>query len=191
MILKYKNLASNAATTSWSRVINFGSKCRELHLYFSSSSKDPNEWLHQLFASNIKILHFRDFIQFPESFCTSSSIKCLKLCEAQFPDGDSNGKLTLNFSVLETLFLTKCNVWHLKILNISAPLLKTLGFCFQCPFGSPNVKICCPNLASLEWLFYIGDEYPFENLSALVTADCSGRIRDYEDCWTTNRCKRP
>ncbi|KAF9620323.1 hypothetical protein IFM89_011058 [Coptis chinensis] len=96
-------------------------------------------------------------------------IKVLKLRWATFPDGDSNGVLTFSSSVLETLVLRYCGINHLKILNISTSLLKTLQLSFitvPC-----KVKICCPNLASLDMSFWFGGDFVLENVCTLATVD--------------------
>ncbi|KAL5703101.1 hypothetical protein ACHQM5_028235 [Ranunculus cassubicifolius] len=149
-------------------------ECNVQHLIlrFPLGLEGGTRWLglelpDSLFTSTIKALEIAfcpdPLVPLP-NISAASGIKDLVLSGVKLPDGNVNGELLLSCSVLETLTINHCDVRHLKVMTISAPILETLWLRLSTKRKNPlnswrrtppphedkvHVKINTPKISSL------------------------------------------
>ncbi|KAL5706313.1 hypothetical protein ACHQM5_024500 [Ranunculus cassubicifolius] len=106
------------------------------------------------------------------SFSSSTSLRTLRLNGPALPVQAEGSWLG---PALETLVIENCKHQYLEFLNISSPQLKYLMVKndIQCEIYGPEIcdlKICAPNLITLECIGYMYNDYLFENLSSVTSA---------------------
>ncbi|KAF5181380.1 F-box protein [Thalictrum thalictroides] len=148
---------------------------KEVQLGIMPSSKDYHQLPHLLFTSviekfKLKTSASRYSVQLPNSMCSSTKLRILKLENIIFPKGDTNGELVISCPILEKMFLIRCSHHDLKILSICAPQLNNLVI-YKCHADSCKIKICTPNLTSLKLILSCYKDYFLESLSSLVTSN--------------------
>ncbi|PIA26505.1 hypothetical protein AQUCO_09200011v1 [Aquilegia coerulea] len=148
---------------------------KEVKLQIKHIFEDYHQLPHLLFTSVIEVFEVktpasRYSVQLPNSMCSATQLRILKLENVLLPKGNSDGELVVSCSCLEEMFLTHCSHHDLKILNICAPQLKNLVI-YSCHADSCEIKICTPNLRSLKLIFSFYKDYFLESLSSLVTAN--------------------
>ncbi|KAF5191915.1 Fbd-associated f-box protein [Thalictrum thalictroides] len=148
---------------------------KEVQLRIKAISEHYHQLPHLLFTSvievfEVKIPASRCSVQLPNSMCSATHLRILKLKNIILPKGNSDGELVVKCSFLEEMFLTHCSHHDLKILSICAPQLNNLVI-HNCHADSCKIKICTPNLTSLKLILSCYKEYFLESLSSLVTAN--------------------
>ncbi|PIA34076.1 hypothetical protein AQUCO_03900172v1 [Aquilegia coerulea] len=148
---------------------------KEIRLRINPIYKDYHQLPHLLFTSVIEVFEVYTFcsifsVQLPNSMCSATRLRILKLETVILPKGDPNGELVLTCPVLEEMFLKYCSHHDLKILSICAPQLNNLVIS-NCRAASCKIKICSPNLSSLKLILACYKDYFLGNLSSLVTAE--------------------
>ncbi|PIA34082.1 hypothetical protein AQUCO_03900173v1 [Aquilegia coerulea] len=149
---------------------------KEIQLRINPTYK---HYCHQLpnvlFTSVIEVFKLSIFcsrfsVQLPNSMCSATQLRVLKLENIVLPKGDPGGELVLSCPILEDIFLNHCCHHDLKILRICAPQLNNLVI-YNYHAVSCKIMICTPNLTSLKLIFSCYKDYFIENLSSLVTAN--------------------
>lgn len=145
---------------------------------------DVFELPDSLFTSDIKILKLSKYgmfsIQLPITVASCTNIKKLELITVQFPKGNSDNKLILNCSVLESLLMMDCVLFHLEVLNISLPRLE--NFVFVDDFdrqSSCEINVCTPKLRSFQFRSPLFGEFSLGSLPDIVSADVDVYRMDY------------
>ncbi|KAF5179378.1 F-box/LRR-repeat protein [Thalictrum thalictroides] len=147
---------------------------KEILLQINPPITDYHQLPHLLFTSVIEMfeistLSSRYSVQLPNSMCSATHLRILKLENIKLPEGDLNGELVISCPILEEMLLIRCFHHGLKNLSICAPQLNKLAI-YDCHAASGKIKICTPNLTSLKLKYVWYKDYFLESLSSLVTA---------------------
>ncbi|PIA31332.1 hypothetical protein AQUCO_05000004v1, partial [Aquilegia coerulea] len=153
-------------------------KVKEVRLRITPLKDHHHELPHLLFNSILEVFELVDLrvmysFTLPNSMCSATQLRILKLDCVILPQGNSNGELVLNYPVLEELFLKRCFHHDLKFLIICAPKLKILVIGNR-HIGSCKLKICTQSLISFSLSYSFYNDYTLEDLSSLVTATIDG-----------------
>ncbi|PIA31224.1 hypothetical protein AQUCO_05100023v1 [Aquilegia coerulea] len=152
--------------------INVAVKRQAKEFYLESRSGLNHVLPTSIFTSTITTFHLNANVQLPNSMCSATQLRTLELIYARLPYGDSNGEVVLSCPVLENLRLISCFYKYCEVFNISAPQLKNLVINNEdaCYLGDCKIKICTPNLTTLELQGFIYKDYYVERLPSLVHA---------------------
>ncbi|PIA35555.1 hypothetical protein AQUCO_03500127v1 [Aquilegia coerulea] len=130
-------------------------------------------WVVSVVRRNVEDLHLQVQYMPPLfSFCYSTKLKTLRLTNATLPVQVEGSWCPPS---LESLIIENCCHQYLEDINISALQLKYLKVInkhdsiFVGPYQC-ELKICAPNLTSLECIGYMYQNYHLENLSSVVFA---------------------
>ncbi|KAF5195066.1 F-box protein [Thalictrum thalictroides] len=147
----------------------------EVHLDSIVYSKIYWELPHFLFTSTVKVLKYKEeypvtvALKLPNSILKATQLTTLSLQYVRLVPSDSNGELILSCPVLETLSLKYCP-HHLRMLNISAARLKRLkiyGYRLIDYTKHHKIKICTPNLISLDLVHPYYNDFYLEDLPSI------------------------
>ncbi|KAF5192125.1 F-box/RNI-like/FBD-like superfamily protein-containing protein [Thalictrum thalictroides] len=112
-------------------------------------------------------------VQLPESMCSASSLKTLKLVSVALPYVNT-GELVLNYPMLENLFIKDCFQAHLKVFNICSPQLKNLVIDNShnglWNIANCKLKICDVKLIYFEYKGVLYEDCLLQNLNPLDNA---------------------
>ncbi|PIA31390.1 hypothetical protein AQUCO_05000055v1 [Aquilegia coerulea] len=129
-----------------------------------------NTWLDFVLERHVKEVHLEmpngGSYVLPDSLFTSG-IEVFKLKSIR--SGNCDGKLFLNYPILEELILKNCDHQHLKLLTVTAPQLKNLVVNNYLRNASCEINLCTPNLVTLK-IHGSYKKYSLGNFSALFSA---------------------
>ncbi|KAL5718454.1 hypothetical protein ACHQM5_011355 [Ranunculus cassubicifolius] len=145
---------------------------QELHLDYKPRA--DSELTKFLFSLDIEVLKISTagHVQIPRYMRVAPHLRTIELSSTRLPYGKTNRDLNLKCPSLENLTIRHCDHRHLRVLEISAPQLKTLVLENQPSdhTSTCQLQISTPSLLSVVLKGTTYKEYSFTNLESLVNA---------------------